>query len=154
MNSRESIGHLISCIHRHAQRYFNLEFSKLGLGSGNYMLLLLLYHHENETQHELSNKMHCDKANTARAIQKLLELGYITKERDPEDHRAFRIHLTEKAQKIKPEIKKILRSWTDIISDGFSDEEKKIAIEILNHMTANAVKYINKQSDPPNKDSL
>jgi len=142
MKNRESIGRMLGCLHRQAQRYFHREFSKLDLGSGTHVFLILLHHHDGVTQQELTAKLHFDKAHTTRAIQKLMKLGYVKKEKDPDDLRAFRIHLTEKAQDIVPQVKKVLRSWSDILSKDFSPEEKRTAMELLQKMTSNAVDYM------------
>ena len=141
MKNRESIGRMLGYLHRQAQRYFYREFSKLGLGSGTHVFLMLLHHHDGVTQQELTEKLHFDKAHTTRAIQKLIELGYVKKEKNPNDLRAYRIHLTKKAQEIVPQVKKVLCSWSDILSKNFSQEEKRSAMELLQKMTENAVEF-------------
>ncbi|MCK4835210.1 MAG: MarR family transcriptional regulator, partial [Candidatus Aminicenantes bacterium] len=132
-----SIGRRLGYLHRQAQRYFHREFSRLGIGGGTHSFLMFLYHHDGVTQQELSHCLHFDKAHTTRAIQKLIDLGYIIKEKNPEDQRAYRIYLTEKAHAVKPEIKKVLQRWTDLLASGFSAQERETAIGLLTRMTEN-----------------
>ena len=64
MKNNESIGRLISCLHRQAQRYFEKEMVKFNLGSGTYIFLFILYHHDGINQIELSKKLHFDSFET------------------------------------------------------------------------------------------
>ena len=143
MKNTESVGHLISCLHRHAHVYFDKKMSKFELGSGTFIFLLPLYHHDGINQNELTKKLHFDKATTTRAIQKLLDLKYIKREKDEKDNRAYKLHITPKAEEIKPEIIKFLQSWTQILTEGFSVEEKKITIKLLNRMVKNSLDHKN-----------
>lgn len=145
MESKESIGRLLGCLHRQAQKYLHREFSKLELGSGTHLFLMLLHHQDGITQNELTTRAHIDKAHTTRAIQRLVELGYISREKDEHDQRAYRIFLTDKAHKIMPEIKRVLKMWTAIISNGFSETEVKQTLSLLSKMSENAVKYMEDQ---------
>jgi DNA-binding MarR family transcriptional regulator len=146
MESGESIGRTLGCLHRNAQKYFHREFSKLGLGSGTHLFLMLLHHHhDGVTQNEISNRLHFDKAHTARAIQRLIELGYITKEKDATDNRAYRIYLTDKARQIMPDIKRVLKSWSDILAAGLSETEQKQAMALLKKMSENAVEFMGEE---------
>lgn len=47
---------------------------------------------------------------SARTIKKLMELGYVRKESDSRDSRAYKLYLTQSAKDIIPEIKIILMS--------------------------------------------
>ncbi|MBN1364984.1 MAG: winged helix-turn-helix transcriptional regulator [Syntrophaceae bacterium] len=143
MEQKESIGRMLGYLYRNSQKYFHKEFSKLDLGGGTHFFLKFLYHHDGVTQNELSTRLNFNKAHTARAIQKLIDIGYITKEKDEKDHRAFRIHLTHKAKKIESEIQKVLDSWSNIITNGFTQDEKKRMMELLKKMTDNIDDYMN-----------
>ncbi len=146
MKSNESVGRLIACLYRHARSFLEKEMSEFKLGSGTYVFLLPLFKHDAMNQNELSKKLHIDKANTTRAIRKLIDLGYIKRERDENDNRAYKLFITPKAKQIKPEIHRILRTWTQIISSGLTIEEKKIGLELLEKMTSNAVNYKDESS--------
>lgn len=142
MNNQESIGRMLGCLHRNAKKYFHKEFSKLALASGSHAFLMMLYQHDGVHQNDLSYTLHFDKAHTTRAIQKLVELGYIRKESDPGDHRAYRIYLTDRAKAIEPEIKRVLCSWSSIITNGFSKDEKHLTLELLSKMIANVEDFM------------
>ena len=139
MNRSESLGYWLSCLHRHAKSYFERELSKFGLGSGTHLFLTALFHEDGMNQQELSNNLHIDKATTTRAIKKLVDLGYVRREKDQIDNRAYKIFVTQKAKEIAPEIVEIRRLWTEILSYGFTEQEKETALNLLKRMSNNAV---------------
>jgi DNA-binding MarR family transcriptional regulator len=141
MEHHESLGRLIGCLHRHARSYFEKELTPFGLGSGALPVLMSLLHYDGINQRELSETLHVDKATTTRAITKLTELGYVRRERDPIDHRAYRLFVTQKARKIAPDIRNVLHAWTVILSEGFTAEEQQIALTLLKRMRDNAIAH-------------
>ncbi|WP_243466358.1 MFS transporter [Methanosarcina mazei] len=50
----------------------------------------------------LSDYLKIDKGTTARAIQKLVDEGYVFRQRDEKDRRSYRVFLTEKGKKLEP----------------------------------------------------
>ena len=140
MKQHESIGRIIACIHRHARMYFEKELAPFNLGSGALPVLRALLHHDGVTQQKLTERLHVDKATTTRTIGKLIKSGYVRREHDPEDKRAYRLFVTEKARETAPEIRRVQQSWTTILSEGFTEEEKKQAFALLNRMRDNALR--------------
>lgn len=138
---QESIGRLIACLYHQARGYFDREFAPYNLGSGTFPVLKVLLHHDGINQQELSAKLHVDKATTTRAITKLVKLGYVRRERDPHDLRAYRLFVTQKARDIAPKIREVLQSWTTILAEGLTDQEKETALSLLHHMRNNALRY-------------
>jgi len=49
-------------------------------------------------QSEISKKLGCDKAMSAKIITKFIKLGYLYRIKDIVDARAFKVYLTEKAK--------------------------------------------------------
>lgn len=138
---QESIGRLIACLYHQARGYFEKEFAPYNLGSGTFPVLKALLHHDGINQQELSAKLHVDKATTTRSITKLVKLGYVRRERDSEDLRAYRLFVTQKARDIAPEIWRVLQSWTAILAEGMTEEERETALSLLHHMRNNALGY-------------
>jgi len=137
----ESLGRLIACLHRHARSYIEKKLAPFGLGSGALPVLMILLHHDGVNQQEVSEKLHVDKATTTRAITKLARMGYVRRENDPDDNRAYRLFVTQKARDIAPEMRKVLHSWTAILAEGLTEKEKETALTLLKHMRDNALRY-------------
>ncbi|MBF8983603.1 MarR family transcriptional regulator [Lutibacter sp. B2] len=110
------------------------------ISRGQHIFLVALFKNNGINQEELSNNIKIDKGTTARAIKKLEEEGYVVREIDPADKRAYKLYVTEKALEIKPKFIEVLSSWTDILSDGFTEEEKEITLKLLKKMAQNATK--------------
>lgn len=133
----EAIGKYISEIYRNSCRFFSKEFLKLNLGVGQYIFLIQLYKRDGINQEELSELLKIDKANTARAIKRLEEEGYVIRTRCKEDKRAYNVFLTDKALDIKEEFFGILQSWENNITQPLTEEEIIIVKKILKKITVN-----------------
>ena len=114
----QSIGRLISILHRQSQIYINKALKEFSITSAEYSFILALYRKEGQTQEELSRYVAIDKAATARAIQTLQEKGYVTKVQDERDRRCNHIHLTPLANKNREEIIRRIKAWSTYITEG------------------------------------
>ena len=145
MNDRRaSLVKLANMLYRCTQAYTNEVLKKYRLGSGNYPFLMILFKNEGINQNQISRELNVDKAMSARVIKNLIELGYLMKEEDPEDSRAFKLYLTEAAKAIIPDIKKELRIWNETITKDLSENEKDKIIDLLSMVLKNAKNCRNK----------
>lgn len=130
-DKRPSLIKLINILYRCTQAHTDEVLEKFQLSSGTYPFILALKENEGICQNQICRDLNVDKAMSARSIKKLIELGYITKEENTEDSRAYKLYLTEKAKKIIPEIISELQHWIDTITEGIPKEETDIAINVL-----------------------
>lgn len=140
-----SINRWVSILYRYGQSHISKQVDSYNIGSGQYVFLLALYKKDGISQEEISDHLKIDKATTAKAIKKLEKEGYIKRNIDSKDKRAYKVFLTKKALNIKPEIHSILRNWADVISGGFSEDEKKLVSELLRRMANNAFVYFERK---------
>jgi DNA-binding MarR family transcriptional regulator len=141
-NDENSIGKWISILNRHCHAYIAKRLKEYNIGSGQYVFIITLYKNNGISQDKLSELLNIDKGTTARAIKKLEEEGYVRREDDPADKRAYKLYATEKAFAIKPVICEVLKDANKILSKGFTDEDKAIARRLLEKMSKNAVQYM------------
>ncbi|MBN2417547.1 MarR family transcriptional regulator [bacterium] len=146
MKKQFSPGRMLSCIHRHTGMYLHKIFAEWGLGSGSHHFLLLLSRNDGLTQQEMTEMLRMDKANTARAIKKLVANGYVSKQQASEDHRAVHIFLTDKGRALIPELRQVLHDWSAVLTEGFSEAEKAETERLLTRMAENAVEHVRKKS--------
>ena len=137
METRESIGKWISALYRHIQVYINKEFKQYNIGSGQFHVFMSLLKNDGIHQESISRSIHLDKANVTRAVNKLIDEGYVTKKVDPADKRAFILYVTPKARKIEREIRKNLAKLTSILLADFTNSEKEIALKLIKRMYQN-----------------
>ncbi|MGQ9787895.1 MAG: MarR family winged helix-turn-helix transcriptional regulator [Candidatus Hadarchaeaceae archaeon] len=138
MNERKSIGRLISRLHWLTGSHLHERLKKYGIGSGQVPLLMRLYRGDGINQDQLAREIRIDKATCTRAIRRLEQTGYVRREADEADRRAYRVYLTEKAKGFRPIIEMTLKDWTEHLLTGFSGEEREMVFRLLERLVANA----------------
>lgn len=141
-DNEKSIGRWISVLNRHCQAYISRKLKPYNIGSGQYIFIITLLHNNGISQDKLTEMLNIDKGTTARAIKKLEEEGYIQREVDAADRRAYKLYATKKAHDISPVIFDILHNSSDILALNFSDEERELALSLLEKMSKNAVSFL------------
>ncbi|MCR4436935.1 MAG: MarR family winged helix-turn-helix transcriptional regulator [Clostridiales bacterium] len=144
-DGRPSLIRLINILYRRTQVYTNGVLAKYQLSSGTYPFLLMLNGKEGINQNQLSRELSLDKAASARAIKRLIDLGYLVKEGNREDSRAFNLFLTEKAKAVIPVVMAELHQWMDIITEGLREEERDLLANLLGRVLENVKKYKSKR---------
>jgi DNA-binding MarR family transcriptional regulator len=114
------------------------RLEKYGIGSGQFHFLIMIYKKEGTNQETLAEELKMDKATCTRAIQKLEELGYIYRKRNPNDKRCYTLHLTQKAIDLKPIAMDILKEWTTLLLTGFTEGEKEQLFIFLDRLSKNS----------------
>lgn len=143
---KKSFIKAISAIYRYGQTYIGENTKKYNIGKGQWSFLTqLLFNCDGLTQEELSDKLYIDKANTARALKKLENAGYIYRKEDPEDARKKRVYVTDKAVEFEKEFHQIFKDFNKMLYKGFTESEKDMARDLLYKMLDNIVDYRNSQ---------
>ena len=118
-------------IFRATQIYLDRVLKKYNLSSGTYTYLLRLKHQDGINQNQLSQDLGHDKALTARTVCRLVDLGYLRREKDQDNQRANKIYLTPKARDIIPAIFSDLRDLAAVITADLTEEEKDMTYHSL-----------------------
>lgn len=132
---------LTNSIYRCTQVYIDKKLEKYNLTTGTYPYLLVLNRNVGISQNEISRELSVDKAMSARTIKKLIELGYIKKEENKEDIRAYKLYITDKAKDIIPEVLEIIEEWIGILVQGNEKERIEASIEFLESALENGRKF-------------
>lgn len=145
IDPREILGP-IAHIYRSNLAYMVKELETYGVGSGQFEFLMLLYHRDGVSQETLAKILKVSKATSARAVQNLVKEGYVYRERDETDLRAYRIYLTEKGKEMRDIVFKKLTSFIEILFSDFTLEEKEI-FRLLLHKAV--IKFFEPGFEPP-----
>lgn len=121
-------------IFRYSQGHLDRVLKKYELSNGSFRYLFVLEEHKGISQNNLSKRIGHDKAMSARTISKLIQLGYVYREADESDKRAYHLFLTEKAIGIIPLVRKELDQLGDRFTEGLTEEEKRITLKSLEHI--------------------
>lgn len=127
----------MSILHRQSQIYINNALKDLNVTSAEYSFILYLYGHDGSTQEEMSEFLFIDKSAATRAISSLENKGFLYRKRHEEDKRYNRVYLSEHALQLEDEIRKRVRSWSDLISDGLDENTVDTVLNALEEMLKN-----------------
>ena len=87
-------------IYRTLNSFTDFLVKPMQLEKGQYQFLVRIDEHPGLNQQSLSDLLLVDKTTTAKAVNKLVEKGYITKQRSEKDKRNFKLFLTERGESI------------------------------------------------------
>ena len=146
LDRQYTIPRWVSLLYRYGQMYIGDRLKDSDIGKGQYIFLNALYKQDGLSQEALSHELKIDKGTTAKALKKLEEQGYVLRKIRDEDKRSYRIFLTDKALRIKEEVRQVLMDWRHILSDGLTEQEQHAALELLERMGRNAAAYFEANS--------
>lgn len=146
MRNKESIFKWISIIMRNTHKHINHELADLKIGRGQHQYLLTLYRNNGISQEELSKKLGVDKGTTARAVKKLVDNGYIIREVDENDKRAFKLLVTNKAESYKTEFFKIADEWETKLLNNIPEEHHEIIRSAMMTMGQISIDEVNEET--------
>lgn len=124
-----------------AHVFINDKLKDTELSRGLFFYLLELSHQDGLSLNELSRAIFINKAYTTRAVVRLDELGYVTRQLDASDHRVTKIYLTDRGRAAAQQINDIFLEWRDLISAGVSQAESEAVLDISRKLYNNAFRY-------------
>lgn len=142
IEKRKSLIKAISAIYRYSQTYIGRNIRHYNIGQGQWAFLTqLLFNYDGITQEELSEILNINKANTARALKKLEDEGYVHRVEDPNDARKKIVYVTDKSKNFEYEFHMVFKELNRILSKDFSDDERETVRRLLYKMFDNIASY-------------
>ena len=140
MNEKEITFKMIrtNIIHR---RIMESCLEKVGVFQGQHRILMELSENEYHSQKEIAVAMKVSTATIAIALKKLEKNGYINKIMDEEDNRLNIIVITEKGRNAIEMSMQLFEDIDNGMFDGFSNEEKKNFVYMLDRIENNLLEY-------------
>ena len=121
----------------------DIKYKDYNLQKGQYMFLTRICENPGINFMDLSNMLKVDKTTTTKAVQKLIEIGYVKKNQDEFDKRGYKLTPTDEALEIYNLIIEEETRQLDICFKDFNDEEKAVAEKLLERMSKNIEEYWN-----------
>ena len=94
------------------------------------------------SQDRLARHLCLNKSNVTRHLAYLEDNGYIERRVSEKDKREMLVFPTEKMKAVLPEITEITKDWNEKMTEGISEEEYRLFMEILEKMTNNSLRII------------
>ena len=114
---------VINNIVRNRVKYFLLKSEEIVLSRDGYYLLAIQSSEKDLSQDDIVNMFFQNKATVAKALKKLEETGYITREVNKNNRRKYILKLTKKGEETVPKLRKELNYWVDSVGiNDLSDE--------------------------------
>ena len=136
-NLKSGILREVGTLARSIQSISDVKFKDLNLQRGQFVFLTRVCENPGFNQIDLSNLLKVDKTTTTKAVQKLIDEGYITRERDHVDKRMWRLFPTSKALSVFPVINDEENRKIDICFDGFTKQEQQLVYGLIKRMSEN-----------------
>lgn len=99
-----SIIRTIGAVTRSIQQDSNQYFKDLGLNNNLFIYIIRICECPGMFLAELATAVHIDRTTSFRAVQKLVDLGYLRLEKDSANQKIKRIYPTQKARDIYPQL--------------------------------------------------
>jgi DNA-binding MarR family transcriptional regulator len=147
IKNKHSITRWISILYRYGQNHISRQLGSYSIGSGQYIFLPALYKKDGISQEEISDHLKIEKATTAKAMKRLEKEGYIKRNTDSGDKRAYKVFLTQKALDLKPVIHNFLKNWAEVLMADLTENEKETIYQLLGKMAKNAFAGFDKKDD-------
>ncbi len=125
-------------------KYSTIIFEKqLNTLTKTQMLFMIhLKHRPGIHQDQLAVMFKTNRSTVTRAIDQLIDKGYVLKKVDVDNRKANVLLLTESGDKAYIEIMEAVDRYVDILTKGMSEEEKLLSVKLLSHMAGNVCEYL------------
>lgn len=133
-------GFLISDVARLMRTTYDRRVRELGLTRSQWWVLTLLFRNDGVTQSELAELLEIERPTLGRLLDRLEAKGWVRREHDSRDRRAWRVHLTDA---VEPAMRKLRKVASELRSDalaGLSAQERERFVDTLLAVKANLVR--------------
>jgi len=130
-------------IHRHRHAFMRARLRGHSLEPRLMPFLNHICRSDGLRQEDLSLEMGLDKTTIAHAVKKLVGLGYVSRQRDQQDRRCYRLSLTERGIALHTELGEVFRDWSKGLFEGFTEEERQTEEDFFRRMAENAARLAN-----------
>lgn len=96
----------IGTIARALDSISNIEFKQYDLTKGQYLYLVRIYEHPGIITDHLANLLTVDRTTAARAVQKLVNQGFVRKQSATNNRKNKELYLTEQGAQVYPHIQR------------------------------------------------
>lgn len=133
----QTIGFLINDVARLLRQNFNRRAQELGLSLAQCRALAYLSRQEGVNQVTLADSLEIQPITLVRLIDKLQEMGLVTRKPDPVDRRATRLYLTKDAQPLLNRMWELSAETREEAATNISSEQRAALVATLNDMKQN-----------------
>ena len=137
------IDHIIALIARLRDKAYDFIIAELnqrkitGLVPSHGGIMSNLYKKDRLPMKEIAERIGRDKSTVTALVNKLLDAGYIVKEKDPDDNRVTYLCLTDRGKSLESDFYKISERLIATAFRGFSQKEREELVRAVVKMLNN-----------------
>ena len=113
--------------------------------SSDLVLLFLSQNGKQDTASDIVRKLKITKSHVSASVRDLEERGYLQGTYAGRDHRTIHLQLCGNAAEIIREGERVQKEFLSIVSQDFTEDEKKAFAGFIRRMNDNANQYLQKQ---------
>jgi len=130
-SSTECIIFLLGKAYQKSHGIFKQHLVPFGITNMQHLILEALWVENGMTAAELSKQLVLDKATLSGGLDRMVDSGWVKKQKDKKDGRVVRLFTTKKADEIKDELINARKEANELIMEKFSVEEKILLKRLL-----------------------
>jgi MarR family transcriptional regulator for hemolysin len=126
-----NFGFLINDVARLMRTAYDRRVRELGLTRSQWWVLNHVFRHDGLTQSELADVLEIERPTLGRLLDRLQAKGWVRREHDARDRRAWRVHLTEAAEPAMRTMRKVAAELRSDALAGLSAQERERFVDAL-----------------------
>ena len=131
----------LSTIYRKINMWKNEQAAPYGLSAAQVPIVILVCQSGVMSQNDVVEQMALEKSVVAKSIGKLIASGYLTRQKNPKDKRAFDLLPTSKAMEVYPALVQQGQQCMNLLTTGLSAVEKEQLGQLLEKLLENAFSH-------------
>ena len=128
----QTLAYYATVFHRGFTAYTTQRLQKLGLNFGSLFPVIYVGKHPGTTPSDLTEALHLDWGHSQRCITKLVENGFLTKEKAG---RRYQLDLTEKGREAFAISHQVFFDWDEKRLAVLTEEERQTLFALLRKLT-------------------
>lgn len=133
----KALAILMHDVSRMIRRRVDKAAQTIGLTSAQWRVLAYLARSEGSNQASLADHMDMEPITLSRHLDRMESAGMLERQPDPNDRRAHRLYLTDNGRELMDGFRAVAGEVVGDYTDGISDREIAVAIDILTRMRTN-----------------
>lgn len=136
----DSLIILLADVSRLVRRSFDQRARSIGVTRPQWRVLTMLVRHEGLNQGAIADLLEVEPITLCRMVDRLADAGLVERRSDPNDRRAWRLYLTDKARPLLAELRILADSLFGDALSGISPVEQEQLQHMLNTIRGNVTR--------------
>ncbi len=139
----QAFGRAVCELARCRRVFFDAALSQHAFGVAQLPVLAYLWAgNDGAIQRRIAGDLCIDAASVTRAVQLLDDLGLVERRFDGGDARVRQVWLTPASRDLAPKIAEVAKEWNAQVSEGWTEQERAVALRSLHQMLDRAQEQI------------